>query len=393
MDSLIDKVCQESKTTTGRAGAIVISWKDKGTKDITRHYFEHPVWQMKWGDPVPDMPLDVQLELINACSLSCTACPVHQQNRPTSLLTWDVLQSIVNQSAEGGVCYFTICGVGEASLHPDLFRLLRLIRSKNVAITGMRRVPMLPSVLISNGVWTDAQVAECIENPPDLLSLSLAGLTQQEIEDRRRPINLEQFYETVKRLHGSRRLVRDIDGGISPIIHISTHIYPHEIDSRADDIQRFKEKWFEVCDAVVIKPTMLGPHHQDFCQYLDGPLPDRKTPSPLKYNNISKKHFERTAPCMETSRRLSVDSDGNVWCGHNLSEYMGSCLGNVYKQGLREIWHGETMNGFRRGVRAGVFNHATCKLCGGEIRETVRVLPVCLEDDISFGGWGSHGLR
>ena len=184
MSSSIDKIRSEPKITTGRGGSMVIFWKDKETKDITRHYFEHPIWEMKWGDPVPDMPLDVQLELINTCNLSCTACPSRHQKRPQSMLAWDVLKSVVNQSAEEGVCYFTICGTGEAALHPDLFRFLGLIRSKRVPITNMRRVPMLPSVLISNCIWTLQQVSECVENPPDLLSLSLAGLTEAEIKDR-----------------------------------------------------------------------------------------------------------------------------------------------------------------------------------------------------------------
>ena len=143
---------------------------------------------MKWGDPVPDMPLDVQIEMINTCNLSCTACTVHRQLRPRSQLTWKILESIVDQLAREGVCYFTICGAGEAAWHPDLFRLLAYIRSKTVPLTRNRRVPVLPSVLVSNGAWTDAQVNQCIENPPDLLSLSLAGLTTCEIEERRRPI-------------------------------------------------------------------------------------------------------------------------------------------------------------------------------------------------------------
>jgi MoaA/NifB/PqqE/SkfB family radical SAM enzyme len=208
MSSRSGDASEESKVTTGRAGAILIAWKAKGTKDVTRHYFEHPVWQMKSGDPVPDMPLDVQLELTNACNLSCTACGSNRQRRRKSILTWDILQSIVDQSAKEGVCYFTICGIGEAVLHPDLFRLLGNIRSKKVAIRNMRRVPMLPSVLISNCIWTDDQIDECIEKPPDLLSLSLAGLTRQEIEDRRRPINLDRFYSNVKRLYDNRKVIQ-----------------------------------------------------------------------------------------------------------------------------------------------------------------------------------------
>jgi radical SAM protein with 4Fe4S-binding SPASM domain len=164
------------------------------------------------------------------------------------------------------------------------------------------------------------------------------------------------------------------------------------MESRGDDIQRFKEKWFTVCDAVVIKPTMLSQHHQQFHNYVDTPLSDRQSPIGLNYNNISAQHYERTAPCMETSRRLSVDSDGNVWCGHHISEDFGRNLGNVYKEELREIWHGERMNDFRKEVRAGRFDRTCCRLCGGEIRETIRLRPTIPEKDIQFGRWDSCGL-
>ena len=147
-----------------------------------------------------------------------------------------------------------------------------------------------------------------------------------------------------------------------------------------------------VCDAVVIKPT-IPDHHQEFDHYFDGSFSGRNSPIRLKYGNISARRYERMAPCMEASRRLCVNSDGNVWCGHHNSEDFGSHLGNIYKQGLREIWHGAEMNEFAEHTRSGRFHRTCCKLCGNEIRETVRDRPAALEKEIRFGGWGNCGLR
>ncbi len=166
---------------TGRANAMTIIAKDHRLKDITRVYFNHPAWSMNWGDPVPDMPLDVMIELVNRCNLSCEACPIHYLTREESHLDWETLTRIVDEAAEEGVCYFTVCGLGEAALHPQLFSLLKYIRTKQVVPKGLRTLTMMPSVLISNAMWSDHQVDECIENPPDLLSVSLAGLTDAEI--------------------------------------------------------------------------------------------------------------------------------------------------------------------------------------------------------------------
>lgn len=361
--------------SANRANSMTIHVKDDSVKDILSVYFNHPVWKRGWGNPVPDMPLDVQLELVNRCNLSCESCPILKQTRAKSILTWDVLQRIVDEAAVEGVCYFTICGIGEAALHPNLFQLLSYIRSRKVEPKGLRALSMMPSLLVSNAVWNNRQVEECIENPPDLLSLSLAGLTDEEIVRRRQPINLDLFYRNVKKIYQERKVRRDEDGGVSPTIHISTHVYPSEMnDTKA--IEAFKEKWFEICDIVVIKPTMLDEHHKEFKKFLGE--------KELVYTDISEKHYERTAPCMEVSRRLSVDSDGNVWCGHHNSEDFGDKLGNVYSQSLREIWHSEKMNQFRREVRAGIFKRPGCKACGGEIRDWNRSPQKKMEDEITF---------
>jgi len=298
-------------------------YKDENSKDIMSLYFNDPVWQMKSGDPVPDMPLDVQLELINRCNLGCEDCPSVHQRRSKSLLEWDVLRQIVDESAEEGVGYLTICGVGEAALHPDLFRLCGYIRGKKVARKGLRALEMMPTILISNAMWTSEQVAECIENPPDVLSVSLAGLTDGEIKRRRSPIDLERFWTNVHRIYSQRRVVSAANGALLPIIHVATHIYPFEIEEREEDIAAFKKKWFEISDAVITKVTMLCGHNR---QKFLGESTGTEHIAQLHYTNISATHFERSAPCFETSRRLSIDSDGDVWCGHRLGEQFCSFL-------------------------------------------------------------------
>jgi len=366
---------------TGRGGAMIKDYKSDTTKDIMREYFNHPVWGMNWGDPVPDMPLDVQLELVNRCNLDCLSCNPGEQKRPLSFLGWDTLKKIVDEAAEEGVAYFTICGIGEASMHPDLFKLLQYIRSKKVAPKGLRLFDFMPSVLISNGHWTQDQVDSCIENPPDLLSLSLAGITDEDITTRRKGIDLDRFTENVGRIYNNRKVLREADGGLSPTIHISTHLYPDEMAGMKDEIAAFKAKFFPVSDVIVIKSTEITAKLHDHNRF----IVESDEIKDIRYEDISESHFVRTAPCFETSRRLSVDSDGNVWCGHHYSEQFGGFLGNVKQQTLREIWHGDKMNKYRLQVRAGIFHRELCRQCGGEIREFHKKGTMEMEQEIRFG--------
>lgn len=339
-----------------RGGSMKIWVKDE-VKDITRVVFDHPIWRVKIGDPVPDMPLDVQIELTNTCNLGCEACSYKDSKRKKEFLEWNTLKNIVDEAANESTAYFTICGIGEAALHPDLFRFFKYVRSKTVKPKGLRTLEAMLTVLISNGCWTDNQVQECIENPPDLLSFSLAGLTDEEIKKRRAPLDLDRFIGNVSKIYHGRKLKRKIDGGVSPVIHISTHIFPHEMRERADDIEKFKEKFFQISDAIVVKPTELDLRFTPYEQFLEDHM------------DISEVHYKRTSPCFETSRRLSITSNGDVWCGHHLPEDFGPILGNIKNQSIREIWHSEKMNEFRLDARAGIFSRSCCQTCGGEIRE------------------------
>lgn len=368
---------------SGRSGSIWKHYKSNDVKDIMQPYFSHPIWEMKPGEPLPDMPLDVQFEFVNRCNLHCSSCSVDHQRRDKAVLDWDVMKRLADEAADEGVCYLTVCGLGEATLHPELFRFFGHVRSKQIEKKGLRVMSYLPTLLISNGMWSSAQIRECLENPPDVISFSLAGLTESEITERRRGIRLDRFRHVLSRLYNERKVVRGPDGGLSPTIHLSTHIYPHEMETRSDEIERFIEDWFEVADIVVIKPTMI---HGDLApaEQFAAHQPLIEKNEQLKYDKLDNSVFERTAPCFETSRRLSINSDGDVWCGHHMSEDFGGFLGNVHESTLREIWHGEPMNDFRRAVRAGHFDREACKRCGGEIRDFHREGDLTPETEIQF---------
>ena len=368
---------------SGRSGSLWKFYKDAHVKDIMQEYFNHPAWEMKAGDPLPDMPLDVQFEFVNRCNLHCSACSIDDQRREKAVLGTNVIKRLVDEAAVEGVCYFTICGLGEATLHRDLFDIFSYIRSREVELKGMRTIPYLPTVLISNGMWSTAQINACLENPPDLISFSLAGLTEEEINDRRGGIRLERFRHVLSRLYNERKVVRTPDGGLSPTIHLSTHIYPHEMEQRSDEVDRFIEDWFEVADVVVIKPTMIFKAERTVQEFAENQELIHNNEQ-LKYHDLSQTSFERTAPCFETSRRLSINSDGDVWCGHHMSEDFGGFLGNVHESTIREIWHGAPMNEFRRMVRAGRFDREACKRCGGEIRDFHRDKETDIEPEIRF---------
>jgi len=152
------------------------------------------------------------------------------------------------------------------------------------------------------------------------------------------------------------------------------------LEERQHDIDEFKARWFEVADIVVIKLTLVNPRLGNNQMFSRNAVQSAQ----FQYHDIDDDHYERHSPCFETSRRLSITSDGDVWCGQYLPEFFGSPLGNVKTQSLCEIWFGEAMNEFRREVRAGVFNRPCCRSCGAEIREHRRDSTKVLEQELTF---------
>lgn len=345
-----------------RGGAMAIHYKDGCQKDLINVYLDHPSWRMTSSDPPLEIPLDVQFELINRCNLRCEGCPVNNHTRPPSQLDLSLVKRIIDEAAEIGVCYFTICGIGEASLHPNLFDILHYIRLKKVEPQGNRVLNRMPVILVSNLVWNKQQIQCCLQSPPDILSASLSGLTDDEIKKRRGNLDVNKFVETLKTIYEKRKQFVD---GIYPSIHVSTHIYPTEFDDK-EAIEAFKDKYSKFSDAIVIKPTILHYYFQPLERF-----PNKTKDAALEYTSLNGNTFNRKVPCFEPLRRLAIDSDGNAWCGHHNSECFalsGDFLGNVKKQSLMEIWKSETMQKFREEIRNGTFKRVCCQLCGGEIR-------------------------
>ena len=356
-------------------GNLMNIHQKKDVKDITRVVFDNPVWKMGAGDPVPDMPLDIQIEVTNVCNLLCEACPYVFSVREKEFFPWDLLKELVDQAAEEGVAYVTLGGIGETMLYRRIFEAVKYIREKKVKPKGLRTIPYMPSVVISNGQWLKGQIEQCLENPPDLISFSLAGLTDDEFLERRKGLNISKFEDLLSRLFHERKFIRDIDGGVAPIIHVSTHIFPAEYETRQDDIARFKERFFGISDAVVVKPTMHGPNYSvdTFGEFSIRPDKFYHGGGMEKHQVVEESAYTRNTPCFEPSRRLAMASNGKVWCGHNNLEGFGDHLGDLTTHSLREVWHGDRMTKFRNQIRSGIFHRSGCQQCGSGPRTETQM--------------------
>jgi MoaA/NifB/PqqE/SkfB family radical SAM enzyme len=83
-----------------------------------------------------EIPLQrVHIELTNVCEFNCAFCPKSQMTRPYGYMETDLAKRIISEIKENRVCEkVTFHVMGEPTLHPDFFDILRYAQDEGVPV-------------------------------------------------------------------------------------------------------------------------------------------------------------------------------------------------------------------------------------------------------------------
>ena len=143
------------------------------------------------------MPLHMQFELTNYCSLRCPVCPTGSKSmrRPPEAMNAALFERLIE---EVGPYLLTasLWAWGEPLLHPELDRILRVARGHDVI-----------TLLSTNGQCLDQdRVLEALTaSPPDYLIVAFDGLTDETNSRYRVGANLSSILEGVRKLAQRKR--------------------------------------------------------------------------------------------------------------------------------------------------------------------------------------------
>lgn len=143
------------------------------------------------------LPLHVQLELTNACTLRCPVCPTGSRSLSRAPRMMDVgLFARVMDEIGPTLLTASLWAWGEPLLHPRLEDILRAARRHDVI-----------TLLSTNGQrLDDERVQEALlEEPPDVLIVAFDGLTDETNSIYRVGARLEPILAGVKRLAAAKR--------------------------------------------------------------------------------------------------------------------------------------------------------------------------------------------
>lgn len=277
---------------------------------------------------VGKVPLQIDLFAVDICNLKCPMCPRQKHVPGNGYMDFGLVKNILDQASDHGLCAFNFAGLGEPTLHPELFQIIRYAKEKgvidvNMHTNGTRLTPEFNRQLLESGL--------------DRLIISLDSADQVKYESIRVGAKFEKVYAAVEDLIQQRNA------------HQKTrpHIKANFIEMNEDDPtekNKFISYWKDKVNRIAI------------LRYLDCQVEERLY---FKDNYKQNDNF----CCPELWRRLVILSDGiATLCPRDMKkEY---AIGDIKKETVSEIWVGRKMQHIRELHRRGGFkDFSLCRDC------------------------------
>lgn len=285
---------------------------EKMTRRYGARYLEYrKLWAAAESLHAPEFPVNIELDLIDACTLSCPQCLRSPDILPRykdwlgkgSRLAYEDIARLLDEAQKYLLPSVNIGGSGESMLHPDFLKICRCIMEHDI----------IELRIISNGTrLTEEIAAGLIDQQVHFLSVSIDAATAETYgKVRGRP---EMFQRVVDNVHRFLAL-RQAKKSEFPMLRV-TFVQQEKNNHEAN---AFIEEWSSRADLVDI---------QTYADY-------RKT------------EFNSNFSCNQPWKRLAVYADGHVvpCCGFPGIVYD---LGSVHERPLHAIWKGEELQRFRR---------------------------------------------
>lgn len=289
---------------------------------------------------VTDFPLNVDIELTNACNLQCPHCARTQKSWGSSkvgFMNFDIVNKIINEiNTENGYgVKFSLRG------EPLLY--------KNIAevINKIDRNKILDYYFNTNGVALNKDLSKkFIKMQLPRVSISVGGWDKESFEKCQSGAKFEMVLNNVKTL----RKLRDEYRSEYPKIRIQAVL-------KSDFVQHFdefSEIWGQYADEVG------GIDFRDETE-----------------NSIKSSEKVDSFKCNFLWQRLVILWDGSVYpcLFHGVKDASDIMLGNIKDKTLKEFWHSDKMNALRKQHSSGESHLCkSCTFCSYRKSETDKLL-------------------
>jgi len=299
---------------------------------------------------IPQRPERIQVEITNRCNYTCGMCPRESFNLPEKDISFDLFKKIIDRLApfsEKGLetsYNITLTGWGEPLLHPALVDMIVYTKDKghNVGVT-------------TNGLLLAPFIEEFIGKSLDKLTISLDSVeegievkeshpsnkvVQKNIEslirsrgDRKKPMITIQIT-----MHGKQQCLETIkyagEAGADRVYLVRLNI-PFGMNSfKRPNLEEELEIYKESEEIAKKYGLQVDNNFTAFDNQLLRSL----------YKKLRPVMYRSDKYCPKPYDYLYINIDGRATPCCDLPRYE---VGNVFKQSIDEIWHGENMQYFR----------------------------------------------
>jgi len=299
---------------------------------------------------IPQRPERIQVEITNRCNYTCGMCPRESFNLPEKDISFDLFKKIIDRLApfsEKGLetpYNITLTGWGEPLLHPALMDMIVYTKDKghNVGVT-------------TNGLLLAPFIEEFIGKSLDKLTISLDSVeegievkeshpsnkvVQKNIEslirsrgDRKKPMITIQIT-----MHGKQQCLETIkyagEAGADRVYLVRLNI-PFGMNSfKRPNLEEELEIYKESEEIAKKYGLQVDNNFTAFDNQLLRSL----------YKKLRPVMYRSDKYCPKPYDYLYINIDGRATPCCDLPRYE---VGNVFKQSIDEIWHGENMQYFR----------------------------------------------
>jgi len=278
---------------------------------------------------VEKVPLQIDLFAVDVCNLKCPMCPRQSYIPGKGYMDFNLVKKIIDQAAEQGLCAFNFAGLGEPSLYPQLFEVIKYAKAKGVVDVNMH----------TNGTLLGHDFnRKLLDSGLDRLIISLDSAEKDRYEKIRVGAKFEKVYTAVE------DLIKQRNEHPKTRMHIKVNFIEMDEDDPAD-----KDKFIAYWSGKVNRISIL--RYLD-CQEGEERLYHRK-------NYMQDNDF----CCPELWRRLVILSDGTATlCPRDMKKHY--VIGNVLEQSVSDIWRGKRIQEVRDLHRQGRFKEANaCRFC------------------------------
>ncbi|PTD94177.1 hypothetical protein C9439_03780 [archaeon SCG-AAA382B04] len=304
-------------------------------------------------------PREITIDPINKCNINCKLCPTgkNKEGRTKSTMSFSLYKKLISEIGPY-VSHIDFHNWGEPLLNPKIFDMIELARDYGIFV----------KLSTNLNHFNEGICKKLIENPPDVLMISLFGASQKTVEKYHEGSNFTTVIKNMKKVIKKRNNA----GKVYPFVQWRFLVNKYN----EDEIKKAEEIADKIgIDRFEISPLRCNMEKELFMdeneQFKDAKewLPKKEEFSRYNYKKEGKKEKHKLEDdCGWLWEKCTINPNGSVspCCSAWFEKFD---FGNVKDKPLKEIWNNEK------------YQQARQIVSGDDIKDSELICQICYDNN------------